>query len=134
MVSLFLLLLSPDSVVSKGLEILNLKDVNVNVYYLEDINLKGDAANSDALLIGKDGMYDIYLKKGLTESELIEAVSHELIHLKQFETKRLIKKGAGIVIWEGSTLDYTEIDYSERGWEAEAFNQGRKLSKKIKGC
>jgi hypothetical protein len=119
-------------IVNKGLEILNVKDVNVNIYYLDDVNLKGNAASSDALLIGKNGLYDIYVKKGLTKTELIEAISHELIHLKQFETKRLIKKEAGIVIWEGSTYEYFNIEYEDRQWEAEAFNNGRKLAKLIK--
>jgi hypothetical protein len=119
-------------IVNKGLEILNVKDVNVNIYYLDDVNLKGNAASSDALLIGKNGLYDIYVKKGLTKTELIEAISHELIHLKQFEDKRLIKKEAGIVIWEGSTYEYSNIEYEDRQWEAEAFNNGRKLAKLIK--
>ncbi len=112
-----------DSIVNKGTAALGI-DVLVNIFYIDDIKLSSDA---EALLTGSKGVYDIYLRKNLTIKEAEMAICHELIHIYQFETKSLIKKTNGIVIWNGASYSYNDIPYEDREWEAEAFSNGMKL-------
>lgn len=50
--------------------------------YLEERNLKG-------YIVDKGGWYKIFLNKNLSTSELISVIAHELIHLKQYQNRRL---------------------------------------------
>ena len=115
-----------DSIVSRGIAALGI-DVLVDVFYIENTKVVSDA---EALLTGGNGVYSIYLRKSLTLEESKIAICHELIHIYQYETKSLIKKGNGIVIWNGINYSYNDIPYEDREWEAEAFNKGMKLYKK----
>jgi hypothetical protein len=117
-----------DSIVNKGTAALGI-DVLVNIFYIEDVKVASDA---EALLTGSNGVYDIYIRKNQTLEEAKIAICHELIHIYQYESKSLIKKGNGMVLWNGVSYSYNDIPYEDREWEAEAFSNGMKLFKKIR--
>jgi hypothetical protein len=84
-----------------------------------------------AFIIGSDYRYAIYTQD-LDRMESITVLSHELIHLKQYQTKRLVIIGNGVVEWEGQKIDVNLIPYNDRPWEREAFREETKISKDLK--
>jgi predicted metallopeptidase len=70
----------------------------------------------------------------MSRDEAIKVLSHELIHLKQYYTKKLILE-KDKVIWDGREVYQNEINetkYEQRPWEAEAFAGQRGLENKIR--
>ena len=66
--------------------------------------------------------------------EAIKVLSHEMIHLKQYYTKKLILE-KDRVYWNGDVLYESEINnlrYEDRPWESEAFAGQRGLENKIR--
>ena len=65
--------------------------------------------------------------------ESIVVLSHELIHLKQYQNKELIIEEDGIV-WKRIKFTYQDIshiDYMIRPWERDAFNKDKALRFKM---
>jgi len=65
--------------------------------------------------------------------ESIVVLSHELIHLSQYQNKELIIEEDGIV-WKRIKFTYQDIsymDYRTRPWERDAFNKEKTLRFKI---
>jgi hypothetical protein len=65
--------------------------------------------------------------------ESIVVISHELIHLAQYQNKELIIEKDGVV-WKGIKFTYQDIsyiDYRTRPWERDAFNKEKTLRFKI---
>ena len=65
--------------------------------------------------------------------ESIVVLSHELIHLKQYQNKELIIEEDGIV-WKRIKFTYQDIshiDYMTRPWERDAFNKDKALRFKM---
>lgn len=65
--------------------------------------------------------------------ESIVVLSHELIHLQQYQSKQLTIEDDG-VIWKGIKFTYDDIsyiDYRTRPWERDAFNKDRELRFKM---
>ena len=65
--------------------------------------------------------------------ESIVVLSHELIHLSQYQKKEIIIEEDG-VIWKGIKFTYEDISYIEyrtRPWERDAFNRDKQLRFKM---
>lgn len=123
-----------DTIVSVGLDKLNIKDMVIVIRPLKDdvldaIKSKEPTLDLKAFIIGKDENYVIYVVD-LGRNAAIEVLSHELIHLKQIETKQLIK-GNKLVTWEGKEYN-PELPYDERPWEKDAFYKQYGLLNDIK--
>ena len=71
----------------------------------------------------------IELNDGQTESEQISTLAHELVHIEQNVSNRLVYKfdkdvNKLLVNWEGKNLgESSQIPYRERPWEVEAFSK-----------
>lgn len=75
--------------------------------------------------------YKIYLKKDVSIWQLITVLSHEMVHLKQYEDGRLqVIEGKGYV-WEGDTTLYHEVEYKDRPYEKEAFVKEVKIKRQL---
>jgi hypothetical protein len=118
-----------DTIVSVGLS--KLKQSNIFVVILpltkRQIDQFADSGELKAQIVGNDGNYIIFVSD-LTRNESITAISHELIHLNQYQSGRLKIDSTG-VIWEGNLID--NLLYEERPWEIEAFSEQKNLSNKI---
>lgn len=91
---------------------------------VENFELKGT-------LMGNRQQFMLYLNVS-NRSEAISIISHELIHLTQYHSGRLVKReGFNSVLWEGLIVDVKEVPYLERPWEKEAFSKDKDLEKKI---
>ena len=77
-----------------------------------------------------DKKYIIFLSRYIKSNELNRVLSHELIHLYQYHSKRLITIDEEFYIFDGDTLNGTKIPYNKRPQEINAFkNENRILNK-----
>lgn len=116
-----------DTIVNLGLEQLNIKNT---IIVIKPISVTAKSnfgfGTLKAYIIGKNGQYIIWIDE-LGRSESIKVLSHELIHLQQYESKRLIIYNNN-AIWMGDTSDVNSIPYNDRPWEIEAFSKQSKLN------
>jgi hypothetical protein len=123
-----------DTVVSVGMDILKIKDDYVTIREMPDaVKESFNRQNSldlTASIIGTNDQYIIYIDK-VDRVTAIKSLSHELIHLQQYSSGRLIVIGNGVVIWEGKEINVLDIPYNDRPWEIEAFQGQYGLEKKI---
>jgi hypothetical protein len=122
-----------DTIVHVGLNSLNIKDVTLVINNLDnelkriiskDLIIRG-------FIIKQPKKYIIWIDD-FGKNETITVLSHELIHLKQYHTNKIIiiKKD---VLWDGKLYEnVNDSDYNLRPWEIEAFSDQNDLSKKIK--
>lgn len=54
------------------------------------------------------------------ETYYIETLAHELAHVSQYVTGRMVDKGKNLVLWEGQEIDERITDYWLTPWEIEA--------------
>ena len=87
----------------------------------------GQVTNDHKVFAQKEFL--IELNDNQSESEMISTVAHELVHVQQTVSKRLVYKfdkdvNKLLVSWEGKELgEVSQIPYSERPWEVEAFSK-----------
>lgn len=124
-----------DSIIYVGLNEMHLDSIAITIRKIRpevqaifdsDYELK-------AYIIGKGNQYIIYVDE-MSRDAAIKVLSHELIHLKQYYTKKLILE-KDKVYWDGGEMyqsEINEIKYEQRPWEAEAFAGQRSLENKIR--
>lgn len=120
-----------DSIVYVGLNELNIHGVVVVIRPLLK-EVSQDDRDIRAHIVAADSNYVIFTGK-YSRQEAIKIICHELIHLQQYHSGRLIIKN-GMVTWQGTTeeLDsWMQVSYIARPWEAEAFQEQGKLSEKV---
>lgn len=107
----------------------------ISVFPMSDvsrINFERDNGISlKAFIIGSGYQYAVYTED-LTRLEAITVFSHEMIHLKQYNSNRLIVLENGIVKWDGVMMEVNSIPYNDRPWEKEAFENETKLANDLK--
>jgi hypothetical protein len=121
-----------DTLVSEGLDVLGLKGEFVMI---RDMNpsLRG-ALGSDnelrAYIIGERNQYIIYIDD-LDRQESLTILSHELIHLQQYSSGRLIRMEDTFIMFDGTVYNVNDIAYRNRPWENEAFKKETGLKIKL---
>jgi predicted metallopeptidase len=124
-----------DSVVYVGLNELGMDSIAVTIRPITDeVKQRFDSeGNLKAHILGRGRQYIIFLDD-MSRDESIKILSHELIHLRQYFTEKLILHKNG-VIWNGRVISeygVSELKYDDRPWEIEAFGEQRKLENKIR--
>lgn len=121
-----------DTLVSTGLDVLGLRGEFVMIKTL-DPSLK-DALGTDtqlrACIIGERNQYVIYIDD-LSRYESLTILSHELIHLEQYSSGRLIKMEDHFMMFDGEMYNVDNVQYKDRPWEVEAFNKEKELKTKL---
>jgi hypothetical protein len=121
-----------DTLVSEGLDVLGLKGEFVMIKTM-DPSLK-DALGTDtelrAYIIGENNQYVIYIDD-LNREESLTILSHELIHLQQYSSGRLIKMEDHFMMFDGEIYNVNNIKYKDRPWEIEAFKNETDLKIKV---
>ena len=116
-----------DTIVSVGLSELKLNDIEVEIRPMDIMvqdKFNTDNANNTlkAFIVQlSENNYMVYSGR-LTREEALTMLSHELIHLKQYYTKKLILE-KDKVYWDGEEMYQTEIN------EIESFLGKRKPEK-----
>jgi hypothetical protein len=124
-----------DSIVYVGLNEMNLDSIAITIRQISpEVQAMFDSETQlKAHIIGNENQYIIFVDE-MSRDEAIKVLSHELIHLKQYYTKKLILE-KDKVIWDGKEIYQSEINemkYEQRPWEAEAFAGQRSLENKIR--
>ena len=87
----------------------------------------GQVENDEKLYAPKE--FKIELNSNQSTSEMISTLAHELVHVEQTVSNRLVYKfdkdvNKLLVNWEGKNLgESSQIPYKERPWEVEAFSK-----------
>lgn len=118
-----------DTIVHVGLKELNISGITILINPLEEKLTSGEF-EIEAHIVGNQNQFIIFTQS-FNRRKAIEVISHELIHLNQYRTERLVKLGSTIV-WEG--IPYPLIGllpYLDRPWEVEAFVLGEELKDKV---
>jgi predicted metallopeptidase len=66
----------------------------------------------------------------MSRGEAIKVISHEIIHIYQYNSGQLFYEN-GEITWNFKKYDLSSLDYDNRPWEKEAFDNEDVLSKKI---
>jgi hypothetical protein len=123
-----------DTIVAIGLEELNIKDKTVTIRNMPSyVGESFDNQNNmelEASIVGLGDTYVIYVTN-MDRNGAMKILSHELIHLEQYDSKRLILVSSGLVTWEGKEVSVSDNPYNQRPWEKEAFNRQDDLRKRI---
>jgi predicted metallopeptidase len=124
-----------DSIVYVGLNEMNLDSIAITIRQINpEVQAMFDSESQlKAHIIGKENQYIIFVDE-MSRDEAIKVLSHELIHLKQYYTKKLILE-KDKVYWDGEEIyqrEINETEYQRRPWEAEAFAGQRGLENKIR--
>jgi hypothetical protein len=111
-----------DTILAVGLDAAGINGVTVVINDMTDAARNQFSGELKAHIRKFNGVY--YLFAGaLNRSEAIEVMSHEIIHIKQYESGELAYENEKLE-WQGE--DYTfalEGEYERRPWEIEAFNK-----------
>jgi len=124
-----------DSVVYVGLNELGMDSIAVTIRPITDeVKQQFDSEGTlKAHILGRGRQYIIFLDD-MGRDESIKVLSHELIHLRQYVTQKLILH-KNEVIWDGEVISehkVSELEYDKRPWEIEAFAEQRQLESKIR--
>ena len=123
-----------DTVVSIGLDVLNIKNNYITIRDVPEQIVENFKKQNDmdlgASIIGANDQYIIYINE-LSRITSTKIISHELIHLEQYDSGRLRVISSGVVLWEGKEMNVLDIPYNERPWEKESFRRQDDLEKKI---
>jgi predicted metallopeptidase len=119
-----------DTIISVGLDEVGVSGVNVVVSELSNgAKEKFDYGELKAHVRYFNGTYYLFLDK-YDRRESIDIISHEIIHISQYNTGQLIYEN-GELYWEGEFYDLETLDYDNRPWERDAFSGESNLSSKI---
>lgn len=58
----------------------------------------------------------------------IETLAHELVHVWQYATKKMVDGCGSIVYWQGVAIDEATTPYADLPWEIEAFEKQVELT------
>lgn len=121
-----------DTILYVGLDSLGMCDITVEVKTLSQDAKDNFPAGVElrGLIYGSGRQYIMWVDKG-DRKEHIRIVAHELIHLRQYNSKQLVYDGF-YVYWARAKYDLKEIEYFSRPWEADAFEHEIKLDKQIR--
>jgi len=123
-----------DTVASVGLDILDIKLVTLYIKPLSVIDCDVNLVLKAHIVAGDNqGLFKQYLIEidKSNKREIISIISHELIHLKQYNSNEL-KMSEEYLIWKNDTLVDNIPEYFDRPWEIEAEKEGKILEKKIR--
>ena len=125
-----------DTISYIGLDQMNVNNVNLMITKTNSEilkHLKNDIKTE--AFINKNGnhSYSMYIDINSINSrnEYIKTISHELIHLNQYENGDLKALHHNIFVFKGDTVNANKINYNKRVWELEAYRKQYNLSDKI---
>lgn len=126
-----------DTIVSVGMDELGISGMEVLIQPMDErIKSKFEEGSDDIQLKAYVSQwlrgYVISVDADLGKDAAIDVMSHELIHLMQYEDSSLIVGDGTEVIWLGAKYDILHLPYNERQWEREAFEKQSELASKIR--
>jgi hypothetical protein len=111
-----------DTILSVGMDGAGLNGVTVVINDMTDAARNQFNGELKAHIRLYNGIYYLFVGT-FNRSEAIEVISHEIVHIQQYESRELIYENEKLE-WQGE--DYTfalEGEYERRPWEIEAFSK-----------
>ena len=107
--------------------------MTINIFELKGIYDTPDYEFSGVIMNVpfQDHTYNLFLKNSLSMSSLKNVITHELIHLEQYEKNYLQTINDIGYVWMGDTVKYSDVPYDKRPHEIEAYKEGPKLLKEL---
>lgn len=126
-----------DTVVSVGMDELGISGMEVLIQPMDErIKSRFEEGSDDIQLKAYVSQwlrgYVISVDADLGKDAAIDIMSHELIHLVQYEDSSLVVGDGTEVIWLGAKYDVLHLPYDERPWERAAFRKQTELAGKIR--
>lgn len=120
-----------DTIVHSGLKVLNIDTINITLRHMPFFEID-DYFNDDidyySLITDNNNAYILYTKY-MNREQYIPIISHALLHLNQYNSKRLIKPVEnGIMIWDGKKIYLSDYKYREYPWENEVLLRERDVA------
>lgn len=119
-----------DTIMSVGLMSMNIKDTKVIITNLSDETKKNFEGELNAHIRYHQGIFYLFIGEQ-NRLNSIEIISHEIIHIMQYQSKDLIFEN-NKVTWRGVEFDLTNVQYENRPWETEAFEKQKDVESLIK--
>lgn len=119
-----------DTIMSVALDEMGIAGVTVVISDLSDAAKNQFNGELKAHIRFFNGVYYLYIDN-LGRNESLEVISHETIHINQYNTGKLYYTENGELFWNGELYDLDNVDYDKRPWEREAFSNGGDLYSKI---
>lgn len=79
-----------------------------------------------------DGVIQVFIYPFKTRTKTFQILAHEVIHVSQVVNKKLKVLNSSTAIWNRDTLNIKEIEYMDREWEIEAYNNQNRLANSAK--
>lgn len=118
-----------DTIMSVGLDVLNVKGVSVVIDELSEPAKENFGGDLRAHVRFFNGVFYIFLGD-VKKSESIDVLSHEMIHITQYLDGKLVYE-ENQLNWNGQIYTLENIEYDERPWEREAYSLQTDLSREI---
>lgn len=113
-------------------KIFNLDTLDIKVFHLPEIINEGEMeyyAIVQKLPFGQH-QYLILLKRDMSLSKIKVTLSHEFVHIKQYEKGELIMD-FNYAMWKGEKIVFKDVEYEKRPFEIEAFQTQGKITKEL---
>jgi len=113
-------------------KIFNLNTLNLKIYYLSDLIVSEDMiynAIIQQLHFGHNN-YLLLLNKNLSLSQLKLTLSHEFVHINQYQSGDL-KVYKHYAIFKGDSIFFRDVKYRDRSFEKDAFKNQTKILKEL---
>lgn len=118
-----------DTIVSVGLDAAGITGTYVVIGQLSDAAREQFNGELKAHIRYYNGVYYLFTNE-MDRVEAIRVISHELIHINQYNSGQLIYED-GELTWNNQKYDLSTLDYDYRPWEKDAFDKEGDLSNKI---
>lgn len=119
-----------DTIMSVGLDEMGIAGITLVISDLSDASKNQFNGELKAHIRYFNGVYYLFTDK-FGRNESIEVISHEIIHIFQYNTGKLYYDESGQVFWDGEAFDLENVEYDKRPWERDAFSQSGKLYSRI---
>lgn len=111
-----------DTIIKVGLDAAGLKGISVNVLEISDVSKNAFDGELKAHIKLFNGQYYLFIDK-FDRIDAIEIISHEIVHIDQYNSTNLIYESGTIIYWLGKEYDVANLDYDRRPWEQDAFDR-----------
>ena len=107
--------------ISKLLPRFRTLDITINL-----LNIKSEAVGF--CMMEDKNIFEIEIDKKLSIKDMVTALCHEMVHVKQFARKEMVDGiQTGVARWKSKTIPLT-TNYWDLPWEKEAYRMEKKLA------
>ena len=122
-----------DTLTHAGLKVLDIDSVRIVIHDLPDERSMSLMEDTKGFVISSTPRFlNIYMDGSMGRSQYIKILSHELIHVKQVYSGRLITDDAPVFIFDNKKYNKDFIPYSVHPWEQEAYRLQNQVSSELR--